>query len=99
VPRAGAIRPGSRGYAKSIGRWVMKVSYMEHKSYPVETSRAVTRNIKRLEKILDRKCRRAWYAENKEGTVYIFGSFCRNYDRLIVTLAYYQRGVGFVPCY
>lgn len=62
-------------------------------------SKAVRRNIKRQEDDLDRKCRRVWSFTNPKGQKYLFGSFCKNYDRLIVTVAYWRDNIGFLSSY
>ncbi len=55
-----------------------------------ELNPAVKRHIKRKEKYLNRKCRTIWDFTNPLGERFLFGSFCKNYDRLIVTIASYN---------
>ena len=53
-------------------------------------SRTIKRFIKEKEKELNRKCRKIWRFTNPNGQTYLFGSFCKNYDRLFVTIGYYN---------
>mgnify|MGYP007099664960 CR=1 FL=1 len=64
-----------------------------------ELNPAVKRAIARKELYLDRKCRKIWSQENRLGETFLFGSFCKNRDRLIVTIAYGDKAVhgGFYP--
>jgi hypothetical protein len=48
----------------------------------------IRREIKRKEKDLGRTCRTIWDFTNPKDETFLFGSFCKNYDRLIVTIAY-----------
>jgi hypothetical protein len=58
----------------------------------------IKRYIKYQEKYLERTCRKIWQAENREGFLYMYGSFCKNYDRLFITLAYFDENINlFVP--
>lgn len=54
------------------------------------------RYIREMERHLDRKCRSLWTFTNPLGERFVFGSFCRNYDRLIVTVSVYAPGVGWI---
>ena len=54
---------------------------------------AVKRFIKDKEKELDRTCRTIWDFTNPKGNRFLFGSFCKNYNRLIVTIAEYNQNV------
>ncbi len=54
---------------------------------------AIKRYIKRKEKELDRTCGKIWEFENRLGERYLFANFCRNWDRLIVTVGYFDRGI------
>ncbi len=58
-----------------------------------QLSKSVRRFIKRKEKELNRKCRMIWKFTNQKDETYIFANFCRNYDKLIVTLAYYDKRI------
>ena len=61
-------------------------------------SPSIKRYIKYKEKDLDRVCRKIWQHENPEGIVYMYGSFCKNYDRLFITIAYFDENVNlFIP--
>ena len=51
---------------------------------------AIKRSIRRKEKYLNRKCRMIWDFENRLGERFLFGSFCRNWNRLTVTIAVYN---------
>ena len=53
--------------------------------------------IKRKEKELGRVCRRVWTGTNPQGQIFIFGRFCKKWDRLIVTVAYKHKELGFMP--
>ena len=57
-------------------------------------SPSIKRYIKYQEKDLDRVCRKIWQHENPEGILYMYGSFCRNYDKVIITIAYFNEDVG-----
>lgn len=57
-------------------------------------SRTIKRFIKEKEKELGRKCRKIWRFTNPEGQTYLFGSFCRNYDRLFVTIGHFNAYVN-----
>ena len=46
---------------------------------------------------LDRKCRSMWTYTNPHGNQFIFGSFCRDYNRLIVTIAHWCDRSGWIP--
>ena len=59
---------------------------------------AIKRAIKRKETELSRKCRELFCATNPQGRKYLYGRFCRAYDKLIVTLAY-ESGERWVICY
>ena len=49
---------------------------------------AIKRHIKSKEKELGRTCRTIWEHENPQGEKYLFASFCRNWNRLIVTVGW-----------
>ena len=57
---------------------------------------AIVRYIKLKEKLLDRTCRKIWTFTNPKGEKYAFAHFCRNYDRVIVTIAYFYPRVGWI---
>ena len=59
----------------------------------------IQRNIKRHEKDLDRTCRKIWSFTNWRGEQYLFGSFCKNWNRLFVTIGIRMDGCfgGFFP--
>jgi hypothetical protein len=57
---------------------------------------ATRRFIKRKEKYLNRRCRKIWRAINPKGEAFTFASFCRDRDRLIVTLEAYVPTVGWI---
>ncbi len=48
----------------------------------------IKKNIKWREKGLGRTCRRIWHSNNEKGTQYLFGSFCLNRNKLVVTIAF-----------
>lgn len=56
----------------------------------------VRRIIKRKENELDRKCRKIWDFVNPNGERYLFGNYCKNYDKLIVSIAYFKNNVGWI---
>ncbi len=65
-----------------------------------ELSKAMKRNIKRKEKYLNRVCRSIWESTNPKGTKFLYATFCRDYDKLIVTLGYWDKGIHkFIPQY
>jgi hypothetical protein len=51
---------------------------------------AIARYIKRKEKYLGRKCGKIWTHTTPKGEKYAFAHFCHNWDRLIVTIAYFH---------
>ena len=61
-------------------------------------SPSIKRYIKYQEKDLDRVCRKIWQHENPQGILYMYANFCRNYDKLIITIAYFDENVNlFIP--
>ena len=54
----------------------------------------IKRTIERKENYLERTCRKMWTYTNREGNQYLFGSFCRNRDRLFVTIAYFNKSTS-----
>ncbi len=58
-----------------------------------ELNPAIQRDIKRKEKELDRTCGKIWEFENRLGERYLFANFCKDYDKLIVTIAYFDPGI------
>lgn len=48
---------------------------------------AVQRRIQEKEKYLDRKCRKIWSFTNGQNETFLFGSFCRNRESVVVTIA------------
>ena len=64
-----------------------------------ELNPVIRRAIKRRELSLNRKCRMIWDFTNFRGDTFLFGSFCINRDRLIVTIAVNCSGIigGFLP--
>lgn len=55
-----------------------------------ELSSTIKRNIKRKEKLLGRTCRMIFEFTNPNGDKYLFAHFCKNYDKLIVTIGYFN---------
>jgi len=57
---------------------------------------AVRRAIEAKELDLDRKCGKLWVftSEDKQQQLYLAANFCRNWDRLIVTIAIYNDAVS-----
>lgn len=73
-------------------------AYLELKEFrKSELSNSVKDYIKYLEKEMERICRKIWAGESKEGIIYLYSNFCKKYDKVIVTLAYYMPSVGWVP--
>ena len=68
------------------------VDYTKYKLRP-----AIKRYIKYLEAKHGRTCRKIWIAKNPQGQIYMYAHFCINYDRLIITLAYYTVASGWIP--
>jgi hypothetical protein len=65
-----------------------------------ELNRAIRRNIKSKEKLLNRTCRKVWSFTNPKGIQFLFGSFCRNRDRLFVTMGHFEKSINdFYPEY
>jgi len=58
---------------------------------------AIKRYIAYLEKKHGRTCRAISIETNPQGRTYMYANFCKNYDGLILTLAYHQNRVGFIP--
>ena len=61
---------------------------------------AIKRYIKRKEQELGRKCRMVWEFTNHKGEKYLFANFCKNWNKLIVTIGYgnwYASGGFLVP--
>ncbi len=67
----------------------------DYTRYSVNNS--IKRYIKYKEKELSRVCRKIFTAKNPQGILYMYANFCRNYNKLIITIAYYADNVGFVP--
>lgn len=68
--------------------------YQETKFPRSKLTPHLKRKIKDIEKDLDRKPRSIWTFTNRFGTRYMFGSFCKNYDRLTVTIAYFDKNIN-----
>ena len=64
-----------------------------------ELNPSIKRYIKTKEKYLNRVCRKIWTHRNPKGELYLYGSFCKNYDRLIVTIGSHNPYIngGFLP--
>ena len=59
---------------------------------------AIKRYIRYKEKDLGRTCRKIWVFTNTKNETYMYANFCKNYNRLIITIAYYQDPFGpFIP--
>jgi len=58
-----------------------------------QLSMSIKRTIERKEDYLERTCRTMWTFTNREGNQYLFGSFCKNRDRLFVTIAYFNPSI------
>ena len=71
------------------------MSLREYTKYNVRP--AIKRYIKYKEKDLGRVCRKIFTAENPKGQLYMYANFCKNYDKLIITIAYSADGVGWIP--
>ena len=54
---------------------------------------AIQRFIKHKERYLGRTCRSIWEHTNPQGEKYLFASFCKNYDKLVVTIGYFDKGI------
>ncbi len=61
-------------------------------------SKTMKKHIKEVEKDMDRTCRKIWAGISKTGRVYLYSNFCKNYDRVIITLGYYAPSVGWITC-
>ncbi len=60
---------------------------------------AIKRFIKEKESELERTCRKIWQFTNHLGQTFLFGSFCKNHNRLVVTIGYFNKDVNghFIP--
>ena len=65
-------------------------SYMDNRwSFDcIHLNRPIIRYIKKKEEELGRKCRKIFKHTNRLGETFLFANFCKNYDRLIVTIGY-----------
>lgn len=63
-----------------------------------ELNPAIRRYIKRKEEELGRTCRMIWCGTNPEGETYLYANFCKNWDRLTVTIGFHRPSTcgGFV---
>ncbi len=69
--------------------------FLEENEYTrYNVSNTMKRYIKKKEKFLDRTCRKIFIHRNEKGVVYMFANFCKNYDKLIVTLGYYNPNIN-----
>lgn len=68
---------------------------MQYTKYNVNP--AIKRYIKYLEKKYGRTCRSIGTEINRLGQEHMYANFCKNYDKLVITLAYKADGVGWVP--
>ena len=59
-----------------------------------ELSPIIKRHIKEKEKELGRTCRKIWRFTNPNNETYLFGSFCKSRNRLIVTIGYFNYHVN-----
>ncbi len=71
------------------------ILYYYHTRYNVNNS--IKRYIRYKEKELGRTCRKIFTTKNPKGTLYMYASFCKNYNKLIITIAYHVDRVGWVP--
>ena len=64
-----------------------------------ELNPAVRRFIKAKEQELDRRCGKLFIFTSEDEQIYLAANFCRNWDRLIVTIAIYNEKVsgGWLP--
>ncbi len=61
-------------------------------------SKSIKRYIRYNEGYLNRTCRKIWQVENPQGIVYMYAHFCKNYNKLIITLAYFDENLNlFIP--
>lgn len=68
--------------------------YLDRNFARSELSNTLKRQIKEKEAFLGRKCRSIWSFTNPKGERFLFGSFCKNWDRLIVTIAYWSNHIN-----
>ncbi len=74
------------------------MDYMHYQDFTRSSVRpAIKRYIKFKEKDLGRVCRKIWTFTNPEGITYMFANFCKNYDKLIVTIGHYVDRIGWLP--
>ncbi len=62
-------------------------------------TRHIKRHIKYKEQELDRKCRKVWACTNRLGESILYGSFCKNWNRLIVSLGYWNKNIHAFLCF
>ncbi len=55
-----------------------------------ELSKTIRKYIKNKETELNRTCRRVWEFTNPKGECYLFGSFCRDYKRMVLPVGYLE---------
>lgn len=56
----------------------------------------IRHKIRDKEEYLGKKCRKLWWFRNILGEDFVFGSFCKNRDKTIVTVAAYVPHVGWI---
>jgi hypothetical protein len=65
-----------------------------------ELSKTIKRNIERKEKSLNRRCGKKWKFTNRLGESFIFANFNKYRDKLIITVAYWNKNINkWLPCY
>lgn len=62
-----------------------------------DLSDPLRRKLREKERSLHRQCRKIWTFTNPNEERFIFGQFWRNRDDIIVTIASYVEGVGWIP--
>jgi len=94
------MEPNNHTYFKTFNVNKEVVANNGMSSTDVYITPTMKRNIKRKEKELGRKCRKIWIFQNRLGECFMFANFCKNYDRLIVTLGYWEDAIqSFMPSY
>ena len=75
-----------------------KHSYEEEDMKKISLSTYIKKYIKRKEKELDRTCRKIIKQRNNNNELFMYGSFRKsgNSDNLIVTIAYFKDGFGWL---
>jgi hypothetical protein len=73
----------------------MTNGYTEYKR--AELTKLIREQIKKKEMYLGAKCRKIWSAGNYKDEVFLYGWFWRNREKTLVTIAYHNAVLGWIP--